>query len=137
VVGQRGGAVAGSGLHQRSGRGQCAGDPFKVQGFLPALGAVVMITIANFLLQPLAKIITSMGCVFNLLTLGLLGLVISFVFYAAAFYVAGTLDFLGGFEVATFATACQAAAVMAVANALIGPLVDKQDDRDHRDERRR
>jgi len=114
-----------------------AGDPFILKGFVPALGAVVMITIANLLLQPLAKLITSMGCVFNLLTLGLLGLVISFVFYAAAFYLTGTLDFLGGFEVANFATACQAAAVMAVANAILSPMLEKKDDRDDRDERRR
>lgn len=119
------------------GAANAAGDPFKVQGFLPALGAIVMITIANLLLQPLAKVITSLGCVFNVLTLGLLGLAVSFLFYAMAFYVTGTLDFLGGFEVANFATACQAAVIMAVANALLSPLLDKKDDRDDRDERRR
>ena len=114
------------------------GDPFMVTGFVPALGAVVLITIANLLLQPLAKLITSMGCVFNLLTLGLLGLVVSFVFYAVAFYLVGVLDPFGGFRCETFAVACQAAAIMAVANALLGPVLDDKKDRhDDRDERRR
>lgn len=115
------------------------GDPFMVQGFVPALGAVVMITIANLLLQPLAKLITVVGCVFNVLTLGLLGLVTSFAFYAIAFYIAGTLDFLGGFQVANFTTACQAALVMAISNAILGPLLDPDDPdkRERRDERRR
>lgn len=121
-----------------NGPGPGGHDVFEVGGFLPALGAVFLITVANLLLQPLAKIVAGFGCVFNVLTLGLFGAVLTFVFYAVAFWLVGTLDPFGGFYVAGMKEAAIGAFWLAAANALLQPLLGGRDEprqRD-RDERR-
>ena len=115
---------------------------FQVNGFRAALLAVALITLANVLVQPVAKVVASLGCLINLLTLGLYGWAISFVFYVVAFYTVGTLDIVEGFHVNTLQDALVGAFWLSVANALLSPLLDRRDDhdrgrdRDRRDERR-
>jgi len=102
---------------------------FEVSGFMPALGAVVMITLANVLLHPIGEVVTALGCIFNVVTLGLFGWAVSFAFYTFAFYLVGTLDPLGGFHVAGLKEAAFGAFWMSVANALLTPLLRRSDDR--------
>ncbi len=107
-----------------------ADDVFKLKGFGAAMGAVVLITLCNVLLQPLAKLVKSLGCVLNFLSMGLLGLAASFLFYVFAFYVVGVLELVGGFQVAGFREAAAGALCLAVANALLSPIIERDGQRE-------
>ncbi|MCC7491803.1 MAG: phage holin family protein [Fimbriimonadaceae bacterium] len=116
--------------NQIDGRGPGGRDIFEVSGFGAAVGAVLCIAVVNALLQPLASIIRALGCVFNVLTLGLFGLALSFAAYTAAFWVIGTFDPFGGFNVAGLREAAIGACWLSIANALLTPLTREPDDRD-------
>lgn len=110
-------------------------DPFTVDGFGAACGAVVLITLANFLLQPLSLIGGRLGCLINVVTLGLWGLVVSFGFYVVAFWLVGTFELIDGFFVAGFREAALGALALAVVNAFLSPLLEPPP-ADKRSERR-
>lgn len=111
-------------------------DGFEVAGFKPAMLAVAVLAVGNLLLQPIAQIIKSLGCLLNLVTLGLFETVVSLVFWVFAFYLVGALEvggrhLVGGFEVAGMQEAVIGALVLTFVNLCLSPWLN----REHRSQR--
>lgn len=64
-------------------------DPMVVSGFWAAMLAVALVAVMHLLIKPIQAALGAMGCLVNLLTVGLFGLVLAFAFWALAFNLVG------------------------------------------------
>ena len=100
-------------------------DPMQVNGLWAAMIAVALVSVFNVVFQPLCRVVTAFGCLVNLLSLGVFGWVVSFIFWALAFYIVG--DWLQpmqeNFQIHGFHTSCIAAFWMAVGNGLLNAVL--------------
>lgn len=96
-------------------------DPVVVHGFGAAFLGVALVTVLNLLLQPMVSAIKALGCLVNLLTIGAFGWLVSFGFWALAFYLVGfmTRPLGDNFRIESFGAAAAAAFWMAVGNGLL------------------
>jgi uncharacterized membrane protein YvlD (DUF360 family) len=113
-------------------------DTFQVTGLPAALVAVVVLSIFNLVLHPLVEVVKTVGCLVNLLTLGLFGGLVSFAFWTVAFYVIGDFaEVVPGFVVKGWRAAAIGAFWMSVGNALLTAALGHSERDDERRRRRR
>ena len=109
-------------------------DPVVVQGFGAAFLGVALVTVLNLVLQPMVNIVKALGCLVNLLTIGMFGWLVSFGFWALAFFMVGyyTRPLGDNFLIEGYGAAAAAAFWMAVGNGLLSMAVHRDDDDDER-----
>lgn len=103
---------------------------FVVEGLPAAMCAVVALGVFNLVMHPLAEVVTTAGCLVNLLTLGLFGSLVSFAFWTLAFYIVGDVTrAIPGFRVDGLHASAVGAFWMSVGNFLLTAILHRDKDK--------
>jgi len=104
-----------------------SGEQIKIEGFVAAFIAAVVLGLANAIVKPiLLGIAKGMTCVLSCITLGLSSLILSWLINGLLFYGAGQL--LPGFTVKGFWAALWGALALSIVNAVAIVLTSRQKD---------
>ncbi|MCS6859787.1 MAG: phage holin family protein [Abditibacteriales bacterium] len=106
-------------------------DSIIIEGVVASILAVAVIGIVNALVRPLLFVVKIFTFPVNLLTLGLFGLILSWVVNALIFLVVGNAEMIPGFQVKGFIPALLGSFALSVINSLATMLIGrtKEDDR--------
>ncbi|MBI5833184.1 MAG: phage holin family protein [Armatimonadetes bacterium] len=113
-------------------------DPVVVHGFGAAFLGVALVTVLNLVLQPMVSVVKALGCLVNLITIGVFGWLVSFGFWALAFFLVGfmTRPLGDDFRIESFGAAAAAAFWMALGNGLLSMAVHRREDDEGRERER-